>query len=85
MTTTFEKVMWRATRYGACPLCGKRVQRAKTFWHTVNPFNRNPDGTQKTYQEVLADVRADAEAWEPDFTHAKCAQLQDALESGAFL
>jgi hypothetical protein len=45
-------------------VCGKLLRRQKTFQQTINPFNKNPDGTQKTGWEVLASVRRDADAWQ---------------------
>lgn len=75
VTYTYDEVGHPATRTGACPTCGKKTRRSRTFTQTVNPFNKNEDGTMKTYTEVRADVRADAEAWNPDpgvFEHQKC-------------
>lgn len=69
----FQPVRVYAKKSGTCPICGKRVVRSMRFEHTVNPFNRNGDGTVRTYDEVRAAVNAEAAAWAPDFTHAKCA------------
>ena len=55
-----------------CPVCGKRSKRTQTFMMTVNPFNKNPDGTVRTPAEVLTAVKAKASQWQPDFTHEKC-------------
>lgn len=74
MTThTFQPIGAYRVKTGKCPICGKTTKRSKRFEHTVNPFNRNPDGTVCTVDEVRACVNAEADAWEPDFTHAKCA------------
>lgn len=72
-TTRFQPVMAVRSVVGTCPVCGKRTTRRRTFEHTINPFNRNADGQMKSYDEVRADVNAEADAWDPDFTHAKCA------------
>ena len=48
------------------------MQRRKTFEQTVNPFNRNTDGSVKTRDEVAEAVKAEALAWVPDFTHEAC-------------
>ena len=70
MTTyRFQSVRRTAEKSGNCPSCGKRVVRRQTFEQTVNPFNRNADGTVKTAQEVDASVKAEAAAWVPDFRH----------------
>lgn len=58
-----------------CPVCGKRVTRSRTFEHTVNPFNCVGEGAErrpKTWDEVAADVHAEADAWVPDFRHEGC-------------
>lgn len=70
----------RRTRKGACPGCGKQVTRSRTFEHTVNPFNCTGEGAdrrEKTWEEVRADVRAEADAWVPDFTCRECEDAQD--------
>lgn len=64
-----------AKRTGKCPVCGKPATRSRTFERTVNPLNKRPDGAPKTWADVLADVQADIDAWNPDpevFTHEKC-------------
>ena len=71
---TYEPVRTHRTRTGRCPVCGKTVRRQRTFQQTINPFNRNPDGTVKTYDEVLAAAHAQADKWEPDYTHERCKQ-----------
>jgi len=60
----------RAT--GVCPVCGKTVRRQRRFWQTLNPFNRNADGTVKTERDIQEELRAEAAAWVPDFEHEKC-------------
>lgn len=75
MTTyTFQRIQARRQHAGICPVCGRQVRRSRTFWHTVNPFNRNDDGTVRTPAEVRDRVNAEADAWEPDFTHTTCAE-----------
>jgi hypothetical protein len=68
----FDVVAIRCQKSGRCPVCGRSVTRSKRFEQTVNPWNRNADGTVKTVAEVRADVRREADAWLPDFTHATC-------------
>lgn len=73
MTTyRFQKVQCQFEQTGQCPTCLKRVTRRRTFTQTVNPFNRNDDGSVKTSAEVYAAVKAEGEAWQPDFTHEAC-------------
>jgi hypothetical protein len=45
---------------------GKKSRRQKTFRQNIDFFNVNEDGRPKTYDEVMASVRAEAEAWEKD-------------------
>jgi hypothetical protein len=62
-----------AVRAGACPACGKRGKRQTTIEHTVNPWNRRPDGEPKTWDEVREDVRRKAAEWAAvPFAHAGC-------------
>lgn len=72
-TNHFRPVKTRRVRTGSCPTCGRKVQRSKTFENTVNPFNRNDDGTVRTPEQVRAHVNDLADAWEPDFHHETCA------------
>ena len=69
VTHRYEPVIARRERKGQCPACGKTVVRRRTFKHTMNPFNKNPDGTVRTYLQVLERVNAEADAWVPDFRH----------------
>mgnify|MGYP001584197199 CR=1 FL=1 len=40
---------------------------------TINPFNRNAHGLQKSREEIWAELRAQAETWKPrNDIHAKC-------------
>jgi hypothetical protein len=72
MRITFQSVVTSRRKAGPCPVCGKRSVRTRRFEHTVNPFNKNRDGSVKTADEVRADVHAEADKWKPDFTHQKC-------------
>lgn len=77
VTQTFQKVFTRRTKTGTCPVCGKTSRRQREFVYTINPFNKNPDGTIKSYEQVREDVNREADAWKPDFTHMKCMGSQD--------
>ena len=62
---------------GKCPVCDKRVARSRTFEKTVSPFNVNKETREpKTWDEVAADVQAEADAWVPDFTHEACREAE---------
>lgn len=74
MRTVFEEVTVTATKTARCPLCGKRARRSKTFGQTINPANKNADGTVRTREQVRARLQALAAAWkkDPDGTHDRC-------------
>jgi len=72
MTTTFPTVNTTRQRTGKCTYCGKRTVRRQSFTHTINPFNRNEDGSIRTPEEVRACVNGEADAWIPDFDHYAC-------------
>lgn len=61
MRITFEVVKARGQR--TIIVDGKKKRQQKTFEQTVNPFNKNPDGTIKTYEQVLESVNAVRDAW----------------------
>lgn len=89
MTTqyTFDGPRRTAERRGQCPTCHRPVVRRKTFEHTVSPFNKRPDGTPKTWSEVAADVRAEAEAWNPGpevFEHQRCYDARHAPQPAGY-
>lgn len=73
MIITYEKVEFHAGKDGKCDVCGKHVVRRRTFWHTVNPWNTNEDGTMKTRDQILDDVIKEAVAWRKvPPVHARC-------------
>lgn len=47
----------------ACQYCGAKKTRQTTIGHTVNPFNRKPNGDAKTRAEVSKDVTRALDAW----------------------
>ncbi len=72
----FELVKAYRSKSGICPACGQKTTRTRVFEHSINPFNRNLDGSTKSRDEVRAAVNAEADAWEPDFRHKReaCAE-----------
>ena len=77
VTTTFPVAKYRALRKGKCPVCGMTVNRSRVFQKTENPYNVRADGTPRTLIEVLAQAAAEAETWEPDFTHSRCREVTE--------
>jgi hypothetical protein len=72
---SFEKVTHRAEKRVPCTICGRKMTRAKTFWQTLNPFNKNADGDVKSREEIYRELKAEADAWksQPE-THWMCAE-----------
>lgn len=62
-TTSFREASLRAEKTSNCVTCGKRRKRAKTFWQTVNPFNKKADGTVKSLFDIIEENKANAYAW----------------------
>lgn len=63
-TERYEPVTWQTSKRVACPDCGKKVRRQKTFSQTVSPFNKNAEGQPKTELEITAELREQAAKWE---------------------
>jgi hypothetical protein len=61
MRVTFDKIELKAKRVWRQG--GKRRQETRTFMQTVNPFNRNADGTRKTREQILAELHAERLTW----------------------
>lgn len=77
----FEQVSAPAERKVRCPSCNRKRTIRRTFIQTVNPFNKNDDGTIKTWAEVREAVKAEAAAWEPvsrELYHGACWQVAPA-------
>ena len=72
-TYTFQKVPHQASKSVPCTVCGKKVRRQRTFFQTLNPFNKNADGQVKTVPEIVRELDEQAMSWqaEPE-THPKC-------------
>jgi hypothetical protein len=42
---------------------GKRKQETKTFFQTMNPFNKNPDGSLKDYDQIMKEIHEERDKW----------------------
>ena len=42
---------------------GKWHQKTKKFYQTRNPFNKNPDGTVKTAEQIHKEIRVERDKW----------------------
>lgn len=56
-TYKFEEVTLKAVRTKD----GKRQQ--KTFRQTINPFNKNADGSRKTREQIYSELSEEAQLW----------------------
>ena len=45
--------------------CGKKLNRQRTFMQTINPFNKNADGSVKTFTDIWRELGVEAEQWKP--------------------
>jgi hypothetical protein len=72
-TYRYRPVKYRAEKNLPCPVCGKKVRRARTFEATLSPFNTNPDGTPRSYAEAHAVLVEGSAEWKatPEL-HQKC-------------
>jgi hypothetical protein len=80
-TYTFQAYKGRAEHRFTCPVCQKPNRlRFFTVEHTVNPFNRNEDGSVKTPWEVMASASAAAKLERDQFAAAPmCASCENKL------
>jgi TIP49-like protein len=70
---TFEVVKLITRKSGYCKKCGKYMSRSKTFDQTVNPFNKLPDGTIKTRDDVFQELLNESKQWKGiPVIHQKC-------------
>jgi hypothetical protein len=51
---------------------GKWHQQTKKFFQTLNPFNKTADGTVKTREQIMQELRAERQAW-----YDKCSRRVD--------
>lgn len=42
---------------------GKKRQRKRKFYQTINPYNKNKNGEMKTKEEILVEITAERDAW----------------------
>jgi len=56
ITTKFEEVKQSSQVKIICSVCGKKRIRTITVCHTINPFNKNEDGTIRNYAQVSENV-----------------------------
>ena len=62
VTYVFREVSVKAV-YKWVDATGKRRQKTKKFSQTLNPFNRNMDGSLKSPSDILKAVNEEKAAW----------------------
>lgn len=70
---TFPVVEVRPSKSGICPVCEGKASRTGKFFQTINQFNTNPDGTQKTRDQIHKELDEKVKEWklQPVY-HARC-------------
>lgn len=43
---------------------GKKRQQTRTFWQSVNPFNKNANGTVKTREQIMNELIEERRQWQ---------------------
>lgn len=72
-TYRFTEYPLTARKSVPCTVCGKKVRRQRTFSQTLNPFNKNEDGSVKTVPDIYRELRVQADAWKTEAeTHRGC-------------
>lgn len=68
----FREIKLTGTKSIRCEGCGKKLNRQKKFYQTLNPFNRNKEGVPKTEDEIRTELLADIAEWQkvPDYCRA---------------
>ena len=75
----FNEVVRFGFKNGNCSVCGKNCKRKQKFYQTINPFNKNKDGSVKERNQIIFELSREIEEWEKlPIIHAKCEQAKPA-------
>ena len=74
---TYQEISLKKTITGTCLKCGRENRKVTIVSsQTVNPWNKNPDGSIKTYEEVYKSVLTNlpllVKRWEEKFICKSC-------------
>ena len=58
----FEEVSLKATKRWT-DASGKKRQATKKLWQTINPFNTNSDGSERTREQIMVALIAERDEW----------------------
>lgn len=72
----FEEIRRAAHKRVKCAGCGKLLKRQHTFTQTLNPFNKNANGTIKDRLDIWRELVAECEAWETSDNEYRCTMCQ---------
>jgi len=64
ITTRFQEVKLTGRKTVNCPKCNKKLKRQRTFWQTLNPFNKNKDGEIKNSDNIYHELQAEIIKWQ---------------------
>lgn len=78
MKVYFQEVKYHEKKSGKCSVCGKTCTISKKFYQTLNPFNKNADGTIKTHGDIYKELMIQIKEWEkiPPI-HGKCEDVSN--------
>ena len=65
MRVTFNEVSLSGTKRWVDEN-GKKRQKTRKFWQTISPFNIAADGSLKSREQILSEVKAQRDAWLSD-------------------
>jgi hypothetical protein len=52
----FNEVSVNNTVKKNCPRCNRLFQKTIKTWQTINPYNKNLDGTIKSHSDILKEI-----------------------------
>lgn len=56
-STTFDEIKDKIKVSGVCKKCGKKRSRTVSEFQTLNPFNKNENGSIKSVSEIRRELR----------------------------
>lgn len=60
----FARLKNCATKRVNCSVCGRKINRQRTFMQTDNPWNKDPGtGMQRTREQIRVALDDEARAW----------------------
>ena len=63
-TITFNEVAIHGNKAVKCAGgCGRTLRRARKFWQTLSPFNKNSKGEPRGRDEIYEELRNERSAW----------------------